>query len=69
MENYVEKRGVLVGKFTDNDCRLGVDKAQVKAMREKILKEDGVKLYPETEYKRGILKVYLVKEEDLKPLW
>ena len=69
MEKYIDRKGVLVGKFTDDDCRLGVDKAQVEAMREKILKEDGVKLYPEAEYKRGILKVYLVKEEDLKPLW
>lgn len=69
MEKYIDGKGILVGKFTDNDCRLGVDKVQVKAMREKILKEYGVKLYPEAKYKRGILTVYLVKEEDLSPLW
>lgn len=69
MEKYIDGKGILVGKFTDDDCRLGIDKAQVKVMRERILKEYGVKLYPEAEYKRGILKVYLVKEEDLKPFW
>ena len=39
MEKYIDGKGILVGKFTDDDCRLGVDKAQVKAMREKILKD------------------------------
>ena len=38
-------------------------------MRERILKEDGIKLYPEAQMRRGLLEVYLVKEEDLKPFW
>lgn len=69
MEKYIDGKGILVGKFTDDDCRLGIDKAQVKAIRERVLKEDGVKLYPEASFRRGLLTVYLVKEEDLKPLW
>lgn len=69
MEEYIDKKGVLVGSFTDLDCRLGIDKQQVEAARERILKKDGVKLYPEATYKRGLLTVYLVKEEDLKPFW
>lgn len=69
MKDYIDGKGVLVGRFTDLDCRLQIDKRETEAVREKILKEDGVKLYPEAKYKRGILTVYLVKEEDLSPLW
>ena len=69
MEKYIDGKGVLVGKFTADDCRLGTDKAIVKAMRERILKEDGIKLYPEAQMRKGLLEVYLVKEEDLKPFW
>lgn len=69
MKNYIDGKGILVGKFTDDDCRLGTDKAIVKAMRERILKEDGIKLYPEAQMRKGLLEVYLVKEEDLKPFW
>ena len=52
MENYIKGLGILVGKFTENDLKIGKDKEIVKQKQEeynlkytntKIIKENGIR--------------------------
>lgn len=66
MKNYIKNKGILVGKFDEDDLRNKRDKIQV----DKIMKETGLK-YVNTEYvkrkdKTTHIKIYLCTIEDFK---
>ena len=65
MEDYIKGLGVLVGKFTENDLKNGIDKKAVEDAKEKYnLKYTNTKIIKEKGIRK--LAIYLCTLEDFK---